>query len=240
MHERVAKLGRVAVVSVAVLSPVVSHLALATGAGAGFAAPIAVLQAAAVGMLVWGGVPRAWRAASAVLAAALLAALAVGAATAPAAGLLASAGLSHALLYAGLLALFGATLWHGRTPMVTRFARRINPDFHAGMEAYTRGATIAWCCFFAGQIAISLLLLWLAPGAWRLFVTILNLPLVGAMAVAEVAARRHFLPGQKRTSVLQMIRGVRASGLSPAEQGQRQQPQVHAGQQQVVPPVPEV
>ncbi|MBC7800137.1 MAG: hypothetical protein H7Z10_05910 [Gemmatimonadaceae bacterium] len=197
------------------LSPVITHLALATGAGLVFAVSVAAVQAVAVGLVLWGAVPRGWRGVAFLLPGALLLALGIGASRSAADGLLATAGLSHALLYAALLTAFAATLAPGRTPMVTHFARRINPAFHAGMEGYTRGATVAWCIFFGAQIALNGLLLWAAPGAWRLLVTILNVPLVIAMALAEYGVRRRRFAGQPHSSLMAMVRGVRASGLSP-------------------------
>lgn len=195
--------------SVAVASPLASHLALAGGWGVA-ALPLAALQAVAAGIVLWGTLPKRFRALAVVAPLLLLIALAAGAWRSPAAGLLAAAGLSHAMLYAGLLILFGASLSAGRTPLVTRLARRINPAFHAGMEGYTRAVTIAWCLFFAGQVMVSAALLALAPEAWRLFVTVLNLPLAVLMALAEYAVRRWRFRNESHTTLLATIRGVRA------------------------------
>jgi uncharacterized membrane protein len=197
------------VLSVAVASPLASHLALAGGWDVA-ALPLAALQAVAAGVVLWGTLPTGRLRALAVVAPSLLLiALAAGAWRSPAAELLAAAGLSHAMLYAGLLTLFGASLSAGRTPLVTRLARRINPAFHAGMEGYTRAVTIAWCLFFAGQVMVSAALLALAPEAWRLFVTVLNLPLAVLMALAEYAVRRWRFRYESHTTLLATIRGVR-------------------------------
>jgi len=210
---------RTSIVAAAVASPFVSHMALATGAGAGVALPLAGVQALAAGLLLWGAGQR-WLA---VLGpAALLGALWLGARHSAADGLLAGAGVSHALLYGALLAGFGVTLLPGRVPLVTAIARRLNPNFHAGMEGYTRGVTAAWCGFFAGQIVVSALLLWLAPvSVWGLFVTILNLPLVVLMALVEYAVRRRRFPGEARTPLLATIRVVRSrlTGAAPRPPG---------------------
>lgn len=195
---------------VAVLSPVVSHLALVTNSGLALAVPIAAAQAVAVGLLLRGAVPVRWRSAALLLPGTLLAALALGASRSAALGLLATAGLSHAMLYAALLGVFATSLAAGRTPMVTGFARRLNPRFRPDMEEYTRAVTVAWCGFFALQMVSSGLLLWLAPGSWQLFVTVLNAPLIGLMMGLEYAVRRRRFAGQPHTSLLDTIRGMRS------------------------------
>ena len=196
------------------VSPFASHAALATGWGLAIALPLAALQALAVGIVLWGALPAgSWRALAMLAPAALLLALGLGAGRSPEDGLLAAAGLSHAMLYAGLLTLFGASLRAGRTPLVTWFARRLNPAFHRGMEGYTRGVTVAWCVFFAGQIVVSATLASLAPEAWRVFVMLLNLPLAVLMALAEYGVRRWRFRNEPHTPLLAMVRGVRASAI---------------------------
>lgn len=214
MLRRLAALGRRTALVAAVISPLVSHQALATGQGTAVALSLAILQAAAVGIVLRGALPAGWPRPLAMLAPiALLLALAAGASRSPADGLVAAAGLSHAMLHAVLLALFAASLWAGRTPLVTRFAQRLNPAFHRGMEGYTRAVTMAWCLFFAGQLVASMVLLSLAPDAWRLFVTTLSLPLAALMASAEYGVRRWRFRHEVHTPLLTMIRGVRAGGF---------------------------
>jgi len=210
--QRAVRLGRMAVLTAAVASPFASRAALATGWGMAAALPLAALQAVAAGVVLWGALQPGWWRALAVLApAALLLALGEGAWRSPADGLLAAAGLSHAMLYAGLLIVFGASLLPGRTPLATRLARRLNTAFHCGMERYTRMVTVAWCLFFAGQIMASAVLAILAPEAWRTFVTVLNLPLAALMALAEYSARCWQFRNEPHTTLLATIRGVRAS-----------------------------
>ncbi len=176
------------------------------------ALPLAALQAMAAGVVLRGLLRPGWSRVLAILVpTALLLALAIGAWRSPADGLLAAAGVSHAMLYAGLLVVFGASLSSGRTPLVTRLAQRLNPAFHSGMEGYTRVVTLAWCLFFAGQIVASAVLLAFAPEVWRMFVTLLNLPLVFAMALAEYCARCWRFRNEAHTTLLAMVRGVRAS-----------------------------
>lgn len=200
---------RWAAVAVAAGSPIASHMALAMGQGYGAAMALAGLQAVAVGVALWSA-PGRVRWAGPVVAAALLGALAAGSRRSGADALLAAAGLSHALLYAGLLGVFGATLLPGREPLVTRFARRLNPGFHDGMVGYTRGVTLAWCGFFAGQLVASAVLLAGWPGAWAAFVTTVHAPLVVAMALGEFLVRRWRWRHERYTGLMETVRGVSA------------------------------
>jgi uncharacterized membrane protein len=187
----------------AALSPIASHAALLSGRGFAVALPLAMLQAVAVGVFAAGmgghdagpaqrrrNMVFAW-----VLSAVLLVVLGVGALLAPGEGLQVAAGLTHATLYTALLLTFGATLLPGRTEMVTGIAMRFNPRFHAGMRFYTRRVTWAWCGCFAAELAISGLLLALAPLSWWLvFINFLHVPLLGAMFGAEYLVRRRMFP----------------------------------------------
>lgn len=208
---RLAGLGSKAALMAAVVSPLVSHMALATGRGMAVALPLAALQAAAVGIVLANALPkRRLRVFAALAPVALLLALGAGALRSPADGLLAAAGLSHAMLHAGLLTLFAASLLPGRTPLITQFAWRLNPAFHPGMEGYTRAVTLAWCLFFAAQLAASAVLLPLAPDAWRRLMTALSLPSTALMALAEYGIRRWRFRRETHTPLLTMIRGVRS------------------------------
>lgn len=99
-------------------------------------------------------------------------------------------GLPHAAAYVFLLCYFGRSLRPGREPLVTRVARQIRGTLPPELERYTRRLTIAWCVFFAGQVAVSVTLL--AFGSlqvWSLFVNVLNVPLVTAMFLGDYAYR---------------------------------------------------
>lgn len=127
---------------------------------------------------------------------------------------LAAAGLSHLAVFGSLLLLFAATLLPGRTPLVTRFAERLDPGFHAGMAGYTRAVTYAWCLFFAGQLLASLLLLLFAPtAAWLLFVNGLDMALVALMFLGEHGVRRLRFPGHRHVPLPALVRAVRAGGI---------------------------
>ena len=202
--------GRAMMLAAAALSPVMGQVALAAGWGTAAALALAALQAVAVGTALRAALPPAWRAAAALAPMAMLMVAGACMRHSAAAGLLASSGLSHAMVHAGLVAFFASSLTPGRTPLVTRFARRLNPAFHAGMEGYTRGVTVAWSLFFAGQVAASAVLLAAAPGAWQVFVTVLSVPLAVLMALAELAVRRRRFPGGARTGLAGMLRGARS------------------------------
>lgn len=195
-------------IAVAVASPIASHGALALGQGYGVAVALAAAQAVAVGLLLRDALPRLrWAGPAASLL--LLAALALGARHGAGAALLLAAGVSHAMLYTGLLAVFATTLRPRRESLVTGLARRLNPAFHAGMVPYTRAVTAAWCLFFAAQLLASATLLFLAPQLWRVFVTTVHAPLVLGMAAAEFAVRRWRWRHEHYTGFSDTVRGVR-------------------------------
>jgi len=100
-------------------------------------------------------------------------------------------GVPHAAAYLSLLWLFGRTLGHGREPFITRLARQARGGVMApGMESYTRKLTLAWCIFFALQLAASAALLRFgSPETWSLFINVLNLPLLALMFAADYAYR---------------------------------------------------
>ncbi len=227
---------RIALLAAAVASPVASHFALLTGRGVGVAVAFGVLQALAVGVVIAGiggpstsgpstsgpgtsepgtgvagiGAAGRHRRVALLTSAAMLGVLTLGLARSPAFGLRLAAGTSHALLYGALFVVFAATLLPGRTDVVTRVARRLNPRFHAGMQSYTRRVTMAWCGFFAGQIMVSALLLRFAPEQWwLLFINGLNVPLLLLMFVAEYAIRRRRFPGSQSADIATMVRGFR-------------------------------
>ena len=105
-------------------------------------------------------------------------------------GLAASNGFSHAAINLFLMWLFGRTLFGGRVPLITAFARRVHGTLPLEMETYTRRITLAWSIFFMAQIALSAVLFAFATlEAWSLFVNVLSMPLVAVMFVAEYAYR---------------------------------------------------
>jgi hypothetical protein len=122
-------------------------------------------------------------------------------------GLVVASGLPHALIYAALLATFGASLRAGREPLVTGLSRQMYVVVPDAMAAYTRGVTWAWCGFFAVQLLTSLALFLLAPRAvWSFFVNLLNLPLLALMFIGEQTCRPFLLKNAPRHSVADVRR----------------------------------
>jgi uncharacterized membrane protein len=118
-------------------------------------------------------------------------------------------GVPHAAAYLVLLWFFGRTLRRGRDPLISRVARRVHGALSPEMEAYTRGVTLAWCLFFAGQVAVSALLLAFAPlAAWSLFVNVLNIPLLALMFASEYLYRITRHPDHPRTTLPGMLRAL--------------------------------
>lgn len=208
---RAGAVARLTLFAAAAASPLATHVAILTGRFLPLAAALAVAQAGVAAVVLPGllGRQRRW-----LPALVLLAALVWGAGRLLGRGLATTAGLSHLAVFGGLLAAFGATLLPGQVPLATRFARRLDPAYHAGMDGYTRATTWAWCLFFAGQLAASGLLLLLAPtSVWSWFVNVLDLPLVGAMFAAEYAVRRLRFRAHPHVPLPTLVRAVRAGGL---------------------------
>ncbi|MBI4695224.1 MAG: hypothetical protein HY749_14495 [Gammaproteobacteria bacterium] len=151
----------------------------------------------------------------------LLAAFAVGGfglvATHPAGGLVVASAAPHALAYAMLLSLFGASLRAGNEPIVTTFARIIHGPPGPAIAAYTRKVTWVWCGFFGMQLLGSALLLAFAQLAWwSLFVNVLNAPLVALMFVVERLGRPLWLtdaPHERWSEMIGMFRTLGRDGL---------------------------
>jgi len=122
-------------------------------------------------------------------------------------GVAAVSGLIHATVNLFLLWYFARTLHAGEQALITRLARRVHGFLPPEMEAYTRRVTVAWCVFFAGQVAVSLLLLAFAPlQIWSTFVNLINLPLIALMFAGEYLYRRLRFPHHPRASIARILR----------------------------------
>ena len=122
-------------------------------------------------------------------------------------GMAAAYGLPHAAAYGFLLWWFGRTLRAGSEPLIARVARRVHGPLAPGIESYIRQVTIAWCAFFAAQIAVSLGLFLFAPlEAWSMFVNVLNAPLVALMFAGEYLVRIVRHPDHPRASITTILR----------------------------------
>ena len=137
-------------------------------------------------------------------------------------GLAAAYGVPHAAAYVFLLWYFGRTLRRGTEPLVTRLARRVHGTMPPSMVTYTRRVTIAWCVFFAAQLAASaLLLLFSSLDRWSLVVNVLNFPLVAAMFVAEYAYRSVRHRDFPHASLLKSIQSFTNDGALTKNAGMR-------------------
>ena len=111
-------------------------------------------------------------------------------------------GVPHAAINLLLLWVFGRTLARGREPLVTQFARRVHGSLPPYIEAYTRRVTLAWCLFFAAQVAVSAMLFAAAPlDAWSLFVNVFSFPLIVLMFGAEYLYRLARFPDFPHASI---------------------------------------
>jgi uncharacterized membrane protein len=126
------------------------------------------------------------------------------------------AGVCHTVAYASLLVWFISSLQRGREPVVTGFARQVRRTMPPEVVRYTRHVTAAWCVFFAGQLLASWALLIAAPEAmWAAFLTVWNLPLIVAMALAEFATRAILFRRHQRTGVLATLAAMRNVRIMP-------------------------
>jgi hypothetical protein len=128
-------------------------------------------------------------------------------------GFVTASALTHWAIYGSLLLMFARTLRRGHEPLITALARRMHGDFSAELALYTRRVTIAWTCFFAMQLALSIGLFCLAPlVVWSFFVNVLDIPLVAAMFSVEYACRIHCLrnpPRHSLAAILNMVAELR-------------------------------
>jgi uncharacterized membrane protein len=196
-----------------------AHLALIEDAGGALRLALLLLPLVllAYWMIAHAGNKLAW---TAVLIVAAAVTWALEQARAGTWGLAFLYGAPHAAAYLFLLWLFGRTLLRGRDPLVSRIARRVHGTLAPEMEAYTRRVTLAWCVFFAGQVAVSALLLAFAPlAAWSLFVNVLNVPLLALMFGSEYLYRVAHHPDHPRTTLPGMLRAFArdASGAAGGE-----------------------
>lgn len=115
--------------------------------------------------------------------------------------------LQHAAIHALLGWTFAITLRPGGTPLITALAERVHPKpLTAGERSYTRALTRAWVLFFAGMIALSLLLYALAPWSWWSFFCTVLTPLAAVAGfLLETLWRRwrhpEFTPVSMRLAV---------------------------------------
>lgn len=188
------------------------HAALAHGR---FVLPAIGAGAAQAGFLAWlalerwrpeGAGPRRWIAAILVA----IAVFAAGVAALPL-SLSALSGLTHTILYAALLAVFGGSLRPGRTPVVTAVARAARGPLTPELLRYTRAVTWVWAGFALAQLVLAPLLLLFTPlPVWSLFVNTLDTPAMLVLFAAEYAYRRYRFRALPRLSPTQFRQAMAA------------------------------
>jgi uncharacterized membrane protein len=128
--------------------------------------------------------------------------------------LLLMSGVPHTLAYTGLGVVFGRSLLPGQDALVSRLARRVEPNPVAAVLGYTRRVTWLWTIFCAVQLMISASLLAAAPlSTWSAFVTLANVPLVVVTFLGEYAVRCHRFNDLPMASLLDTIRAFTRRGV---------------------------
>lgn len=91
----------------------------------------------------------------------------------------------------GLLVGFASTLRAGRTPMIERFARLVDPELPPGGEAHCRAVTFVWVGFFAMNAAVcAALSLWAPLTWWTLYTGLLAYVAMGLVFTIEFIVRK--------------------------------------------------
>jgi len=203
---RFASAAKLGAILIFIVAPVILHALIVKASG-----PSLILTASFLQLVLVGGVLASrnpgWAKGLAAAAAALLVALIA----ADRAGLNLSLmpGIPHALTYAALLAGFGGSLLPGHVPILTRVVVSVRGPLPEALMIHTRRVTAAWCCFFAAQLVISLILyLWAPLEIWSFFINVLNLPLVLLMFIAEYSYRVLRFRDYPHDSLLDMMRIV--------------------------------
>ncbi|MBS0505954.1 MAG: hypothetical protein JSR53_01085 [Proteobacteria bacterium] len=130
--------------------------------------------------------------------------------------------LQHLGAHLALAAFFARSLGAGREPVVSAMARLITPGpLSVASLRYTRGVTLAWALFLAGNALVSTLLFAWAPAeVWSVHANLLTGPLMAGFFGLEMLARRWALPPEERPTIRAVVRAWRAhrgqAGQAPA------------------------
>jgi uncharacterized membrane protein len=125
--------------------------------------------------------------------------------------------LPPVLINLGLLAVFGASLRPGATPLVERLLRiAYDRALPPGLAILARRLTWLWVAFFAGMALLSVALAhWASLAVWSLFVNVLYYFFVAAMLILQ-HIYRHFRFRQYGTVSLWQL-GRRLAQISPRD-----------------------
>ena len=195
--------------------PILTHTLLAIGYSTEMAAAVSAFQVIVLGFILTARASYVYKWWLAGAAAALF--LIVGW-LAGQYSLFATAGIPYVAAYVTLLTLFGASLLPGREAFITVIARKIHGTMRPDIAVYTRRVTVAWCCFFAAQLIVSLTLFFFAPlVVWSFYVNVLDLPLIVLMFSGEYLYRITHVRNWPRSTVLQVIRAFSQCNAAPAK-----------------------
>lgn len=120
--------------------------------------------------------------------------------------------LQHLGAHLALAAWFARSLGEGREPVCSAMARMIFASpLSARKRRYTRGVTLAWALFLAGNALVSTLLFAFAPvEVWSVHANLLTGPLLAAFFGLEMLVRRWVLPPEERPSIKDVIHAWQA------------------------------
>ena len=212
MRARVRILGYVALG----VCPILTHTLLAVGYSTELAASVSAFQVIVLGAILTAHATYIYKWWLAGAAASLFLA---GAWLSGRYSLFTAAGIPYVAAYAVILTVFGASLLPGREPLITAIARKIHGALRPDIVVYTRRVTIAWCCFFAFQLTVSLTLFFRAPMVvWSFYVNVLDLPLVALMFTGEYLYRVTHVHDWPHSTMAQVIWAFSQRNSAPSEQ----------------------
>jgi uncharacterized membrane protein len=114
----------------------------------------------------------------------------------------------HVVIHLGLAALFGASLRPGAQALISRVAQSVHGVLSPEMALYTRHVTLAWTGYFVVMAVLSLAIYAIAPfEAWATFANWLTPLALTAMFCGEHLLRYRLHPDFERVS---MVRAIQA------------------------------
>ena len=120
--------------------------------------------------------------------------------------------LMPSLVYLGLAALFGHTLWSPPS-LCERLVRLLFPEFKPGISEYLHQVTWAWTLFFFVNIFICALLPLLAgPEAWTLYTGVIVYLLMGLLVVGEWLYRHRRFPDLDIPPIMETVKFFTLNG----------------------------
>lgn len=117
--------------------------------------------------------------------------------------------VEHAGSQLVLCMVFGRTLFNGREPMCTYFAKVVHGTITLEIALYSRKVTVAWVIFFGMMSSTSTIIFFTCPlPVWSAFAYFFTAPLIGLMFVVEYGVRRMLQPHMQHAHILAAITAV--------------------------------